>query len=677
MRKPALAVALCATLLSVMPLLEVRAAEPTPPNAGPMLAPCAPGQIPTQSSPCMLPPCATGQSPTPNNPCAVIGEQPGTAPSPNNSVGGKGGSGNQQRGPNPNQTADPNGVPYMSSLQQSFTSKYPAGPTETFFTQGGGPNGKVGIFFASNIRGVVLPTVEVRKSTQDGSTFNAHQCASVDDPTCDPGKGWNGIKIVSGVGNCYNDPAAIISCIESFSIIGPDGKEHQAKPESKFPANAKEFAGSQGLYPAGKAPWLWTIADDPSGPNAEYLLTGAIMSSAENKSVPGTKKMPGRGGVVDGKWLPLVQTFSFEVVPVYKEDAPGIKANLAQEVIDGSGLHRVVAVPVLGCYAADDGICLNRRPFADGVKVKLTMHLSKRISGWVVGRLDGPQVSTSAINENVDKINVVAGVSQDVFAGNWLTASSTVLNALKPPAACPGNNKFGAMIAGQQQQMGMDPGENCAINFYQQIGPLLGNKAYAITPSWTMTTAQRTSTTSACITDFDGLAGVGATNASAYDPGAPEYNESKGSLSYHVAAPSLGPDGSAIAARYALSMPTSVFECLYKVKSVPPRATIAVTSLNGSTVTQSVILNQASGWINFAADNFDFSDTSLLTITLGKSVAPTPTPTPTPTTSPLASSKTATPSKSVSKTTITCIKGKVRKSVTGINPTCPAGYQQK
>ena len=693
MRKSAFLVALAAMALSVMPLLSVSAAGPTPPNPGPMLAPCAPGQMPTQASPCMLPPCAAGQSPTPNNPCAVVGEQPGGPVVPGGgpggpgtggsgsggagggkggggSGGGNGGNGNQQQGPNPNQSADANGIPYMSSLQQTFSSKYPPDATQTFSTQGG-TNGKVGIFFVSNIRGAVLPSIEVRKSTQDGSTFNAHQCTSIDDPSCDPSKGWNGIKVVSGIGNCYNDPAAIISCVESFSIIGADGKEHVAKPESKFPANATEFAGSPGVYPAGKAPWLWTVADDPAGPNSEYLLTGAINSSSENKSVPGTKKLPGRGGVVDGKWLPLVQTFSFEVVPVYKEDAPGLKANLAQEVVDNNGLHRVVSVPVLGCYAADDGICLNRRPFADGVKVKLAMHLSKRISGWIVGRLDRPQVSTQPINDNVDRINVQAGISKDVFAGNWLDASSKVFSALKAPSACPDNNKFGAMVAGQQQEMGMDPGENCAINFYQQIGPLLGDKAYAITPSWTMTTAQRTSNTSKCITDFDGLAGVGATNASAYDPGAPEYNEAKGSLTYHVAAPSLGPDGSSIAARYALSMPVSVFECLYNVKSVPPQATIAVTSLNGSTVTQSVILNQASGWVNFAADNFDFSDTSLLTITLGKSAPASSTA------ATSSTSKATTPSKPATKTTITCMKGKVKKTVTGVNPTCPAGYQQK
>lgn len=45
---------------------------------------------------------------------------------------------------------------------------------------------------------------------------------------------------------------------------------------------------------------------------------------------------------------------------------------------------------------------------------------------------------------------------------------------------------------------------------------------------------------------------------------------------------------------------------------------------------------------------------------------PTPTPTPTPTAKPVAK-----------KVTITCVKGKTVKKVSGTNPKCPAGYKKK
>jgi len=66
---------------------------------------------------------------------------------------------------------------------------------------------------------------------------------------------------------------------------------------------------------------------------------------------------------------------------------------------------------------------------------------------------------------------------------------------------------------------------------------------------------------------------------------------------------------------------------------------------------------------------------------LAKLAAPTPTPTPTPvvTATPTATpTVTSTATKAAVKaTTITCIKGKLTKKVTAINPKCPTGYKKK
>ena len=37
----------------------------------------------------------------------------------------------------------------------------------------------------------------------------------------------------------------------------------------------------------------------------------------------------------------------------------------------------------------------------------------------------------------------------------------------------------------------------------------------------------------------------------------------------------------------------------------------------------------------------------------------------------------AAPAKPAAKTTITCVKGTVRKNVTAVKPTCPTGYVKK
>jgi hypothetical protein len=60
-------------------------------------------------------------------------------------------------------------------------------------------------------------------------------------------------------------------------------------------------------------------------------------------------------------------------------------------------------------------------------------------------------------------------------------------------------------------------------------------------------------------------------------------------------------------------------------------------------------------------------------------VSATPTPTPTVTETPSASpvAVVAKPTTTAKKTTITCVKGKTTKKVTGVNPKCPAGYKKK
>ena len=65
---------------------------------------------------------------------------------------------------------------------------------------------------------------------------------------------------------------------------------------------------------------------------------------------------------------------------------------------------------------------------------------------------------------------------------------------------------------------------------------------------------------------------------------------------------------------------------------------------------------------------------------LTKLATPTPTPTSTPTSTPAV---TATPTPTVTltpttkATTITCVKGKLTKKITAINPKCPTGYKKK
>jgi hypothetical protein len=77
--------------------------------------------------------------------------------------------------------------------------------------------------------------------------------------------------------------------------------------------------------------------------------------------------------------------------------------------------------------------------------------------------------------------------------------------------------------------------------------------------------------------------------------------------------------------------------------------------------------------MNLSANNFTFSDPTIRIKLTQEKVVAKPTPSATPVATP-----SATPSKAaVKKITITCIKGKTKKVVTGTQPVCPAGYKKK
>ena len=205
----------------------------------------------------------------------------------------------------------------------------------------------------------------------------------------------------------------------------------------------------------------------------------------------------------------------------------------------------------------------------------------------------------------------------------------------------------------------------------ENIKKYFGDKAIRVTDAWSIMSTQKKNN-NGCGNGSSGLQGIVSTNAAVYDPGAPTADTTNRTLNYRVASPINDPSGKPIPGQYAISMSETIAQCLYNVKSIPSQAQLIITDKNGTQVVQTAAIKTQDGWINFAANNFDFSDLSLLQVKLGADATAKPAST---TTSSTATPPT--PTKPTSKvTTITCIKGKLKKSVSGVNPTCPAGYKK-
>lgn len=160
-----------------------------------------------------------------------------------------------------------------------------------------------------------------------------------------------------------------------------------------------------------------------------------------------------------------------------------------------------------------------------------------------------------------------------------------------------------------------------------------------------------------CFTSTPGIKGIVTTNSTTYSAGPPALID--GSLNYQVASPHFNPDGTVFKGNYNLVIKSDVARCLYGFSKAPVNATISITSADGTPQLATTVVGEKDGWIYLKASNFEFSAPTVQ-VKLTQDAPATST------------QSTAAKKKSIS---ITCVKGKVSKVVTG--KSCPTGYIRK
>ena len=189
--------------------------------------------------------------------------------------------------------------------------------------------------------------------------------------------------------------------------------------------------------------------------------------------------------------------------------------------------------------------------------------------------------------------------------------------------------------------------------------PYVNNKATALLSYWSVRTLdpQEMNNASSCFSDSKSLTGIVTTDSTQYSDGPPTFNKADGTLTYQVASPHFGTDGSVFKGTYDLVMRSDVARCLYGFSKAPVSATISVTGADGTSEVATTVVGESNGWLHLSANNFEFSAP---TIQVKLSQAPA----------------VVTPTKTMPQTkTITCVKGKVIKQVNAT--TCPTGYKKR
>jgi hypothetical protein len=169
------------------------------------------------------------------------------------------------------------------------------------------------------------------------------------------------------------------------------------------------------------------------------------------------------------------------------------------------------------------------------------------------------------------------------------------------------------------------------------------------------------------------VTGMVTSNAMITSAGPPQFDQKEQALIYQVAGPHFEKDGKTLfRGTYDLIMRKDVAQCLYNFSNAPIKASISVITANGEEIVateQIAERNDASGeWITLGKYGFTFSSPKLkVKLTQEKIAAPATT-----TVQPAPAPKPASPTK---KNSIICIKGKLKKIVTGSKPKCPTGYR--
>lgn len=339
----------------------------------------------------------------------------------------------------------------------------------------------------------------------------------------------------------------------------------------------------------------------------------------------------------------------------FPEGADCLAATIPAQCKMALGAFSATVVPVtpasvdcisLGAKGPTD--CFSRNDFRAGEKLTLAVRVNPRLSGFLSGRITDSTISVTPIDSEVNEL-VISGSAQDIPAAQFTFLKSEV--AANPELQKKIAIAFGSRTfpADQTTIAGSPPGVESKSYL------ALGNSAvvWDTTKSLWRVKSFTGPATSKCLDDKTKLLGFVSTNSAEYQSEPPTFDKTSGALLYQVASPHFAENGEVFRGRYELILRSEVARCLYGFTSAPVRAEISISDANKVATTSQ---GEKNGWLRLSAYNFEFSN-PIISVKLTQ-----------PSLAPVTSKKSL---------TITCVKGKLLKKVTGVNPKCPTGYKVK
>ena len=475
-----------------------------------------------------------------------------------------------------------------------------------------------------------------------------YNCQKYDDTNCGSDKY---MLYMAPLGFC--DENLKLDCVKEVYAETDAGDRLTVKYLQEFPGKtAYDFQGSvEANLPTGGSTFLVDIPDAPHQGGTKYLISAAM----EGYKSFGEKEFT----------LAEMRAGIFAVSLDNQNQFPASPIQSIADMRGGVGTPNYQRLAFKSdyqpatCVQATRNICANAWPLPSNIKFGIQLKLKTKISGWLHGRVYGPSANLTSDNEG-NQILEVNGYSTKVpILYGWLPVSKftqelkNYYNANQVMRDVgSGNTKNGIKV------MLHDSNQYNSNSFDEAVAWIgaLSDKASNYPSEWAIRTMElgvRGNITNSCFENKNNISGIVSTNATSFISGPPSFNSEDQSLDYKVAAPHFLPDGSVFKGTYTLSIKSDVARCLYGFTSAPISAKISVVSASGNTSVATTTLVEKNGWITLTANGFTFSSPTIkVKLTQDKAAAK-------------------------KKVTISCVKGKTTKKITGITPKCPSGYKVK
>ena len=486
----------------------------------------------------------------------------------------------------------------------------------------------------------------------DGDRF--YLCKTLDDLNCTSGYA---IKAINFLPPCT---AAIVqNCIASLYAVDGSGKKFVGKfdryvaegSSHEYPANEKYN------LPLGKGQGsIWTIPGLKNGAGNEGYYVGARFDMWASFG----------GGRIFENFYPNRMLAGISPVSTKLGDfAINVPSDSTNPSSDGSANGGVGSgnssrdQSWKNCVVVETGKCYMSANFPEGYRFGLTLKLGATLKGWFHGRVYQPvvNVKTEAVGGaeelTVEALPVIVPTIEERIPSTEVTPE--LRDFLRNNEV---SNGFGYVMP---ESSGKNSFEHTKLWI-----PLIKDKATTSFSYWSIRTLDNINdAVIANCTKSDGaLSGLVTTNSLVYNAGPPGFDRSTQNLNYKVLSTHYAADGSIAKGTYDLIMSSSVARCIYGFTNAPISASLTILSEDGSPQVATQVINEKNGWLTLSAAGFSYSSPTIaVKLTQEKSAVATPI--------------SKTPSWAQSTKTITCVKGKTTKKVSGFNPKCPTGYKKK